>query len=89
MYIHLYYGHFLSMSGCRSGRVTDFKKFFCCFFIHVVLAVLGLCCCRWTFSSFSDWGLLSSSCIQASPCDGFSCCGAQALGHTGFSTYNT
>ena len=53
--IHLYYGHFLSMSGCSSGHVTDFCFNFC-LFIHLVLAVLGLCCCMSAFSSFSNWG---------------------------------
>ena len=43
------------------------------FSIYVFLAVLGLRCWAWTFSSCSatsDWG-------------GFSCCGAQALGCKG------
>ena len=75
------------MSGCSSGHVTDFFFNFC-LFIHLVLALLGLCCCMWTFSSFSDCGLLSSCCIQAYHCSGFSCA-AQALGYTGFSSYNT
>ena len=32
-----------------------FKKFI----IYLFLAVLGLCCCTWAFSSCSDWGLLT------------------------------
>ena len=27
-------------------------------FINLFLAVLGLCCCVWAFSSCSEWGLL-------------------------------
>ena len=37
----------------------------------VVVVALGLCCCAKAFSSCST---------QASHCNGFSCCGAQALG---------
>ena len=44
-------------------------------FIFVVVA-LHLCCCPQTFSSCSFGA-------QASPSSGFSCCRAQALGHTG------
>ena len=35
------------------------------------MAVLGLCCCTWAFSSCGAW---------ASHCGGFCCCGARALG---------
>ena len=38
------------------------------------------------FSNCGEWGLLSSCGAEASYCDGFSCWGAQALGHTGFSS---
>ena len=40
------------------------------------LAALGRHCCVWAFSSGG---------MQVSPCGGFSCGRAQALGHTGFS----
>ena len=53
-----------------------FKKRFCLF-----LAVLGLRCCTWAFSSCDEQGLLSSCSAWASHCGGFSCCGARALGH--------
>ena len=26
--------------------------------MYLFLAVLGLCCCAWTFSSCGEWGLL-------------------------------
>ena len=52
-------------------------------FIYSFLAVLGLCCYTWAFSSCSKQGLLSSCGARASHCGGFSCCGAQALGHVG------
>ena len=42
--------------------------------------MLGLCGYVRAFSSFSEWGLLSSCSVWASQCDGFSCCRAQALG---------
>ena len=51
---------------------------------HTGLAVLGLRCCMWAFSSCSQQGLLSSCGGLASHCGGFSGCGAQALGHVGF-----
>ena len=40
-------------------------------FIYLFLAVLGLRCCAWAFSSCG---------ARASQCGGFSCCGARALG---------
>ena len=27
-------------------------------FMYLFLAVLGLCCCTWAFSSCGEWGLL-------------------------------
>ena len=50
------------------------------------MAVLGLRCCSWAFSSCSEHGLLSSRGAWASYCGGFSCCGAWALAWTGFSS---
>ena len=44
---------------------------------------------RGLFSSCSGQGLLSSDSGQASHCDGFSCCRAQAPGHAGFSSHHT
>ena len=46
-----------------------------------MLAVLGLHSCV-AFSNYRRWGLLSSCCVGASYCGGFSCCRARALGHT-------
>ena len=45
-----------------------------------ILAVLGLWCCAWAFSSCNEQGLLSAFGVWASPCGGSSCCGVQALG---------
>ena len=50
--------------------------------IYLFLAVLGLLCCTWAFSSWGEWGLPSGSGAQASDCSGFSC-GANALGLQG------
>ena len=36
--------------------VVCFKKFI--YFIYLLLAVLGLCCCVWAFSSCGERGLL-------------------------------
>ena len=50
------------------------------------LAVLGLrCFVVWTFSSCSEWGLLSYG-VWASCCSGFSCCRAWAVEHVSFSS---
>ena len=52
------------------------------FFTYLLLfflALLGLCCCLWAFSSCSETGLLSSCGSRASYWDVFSCCRAQAL----------
>ena len=47
-------------------------------FLFIFLAVLGLHCCPWAFSSCVEWGLCSSFSAWASHCGGFSCCGAGA-----------
>ena len=44
------------------------------------MAVLGLRCCTWAFSSCGERGVALRCAAQASHCGGFSCCGAQALG---------
>ena len=59
-------------------NTKNFYWFF--FFSSPFLAVLGLCCCTWAFSSCSGQGLLSSCSMWAFHCAGFSC-GA----HAGFS----
>ena len=53
------------------------------------MAALGLLCYAWTFSSWHEWGLLSSCSAWASPCRGFSSWRAGALGHVGFSSCGT
>ena len=42
-------------------------------FICLFLAVPGLCCCTWAFSSCGEWGLFSSCSAWAFRCSGFSC----------------
>ena len=46
-------------------------------------AVLGLCSCRWVFSSRCEQGLLSSCSAVASSCGSLSCCTAGALERLG------
>ena len=53
--------------------------FFKNYLLILLLAVLGLPCCTWAFSSLNKWELLSSCCEQASQCRGFSCCRAWFL----------
>ena len=55
--------------------------------IYLSLAVFGLHCCSWTFSSCGEWRLLSNCSAQTSNCGGFSHCRSQALGHIGFSNW--
>ena len=43
------------------------------------MAVLGLCCCTWAFSSCGEQATLCCG-TWASHCGGFSCCGAWAPG---------
>ena len=50
------------------------------FLFMYLLIVLCLHCCPRAFSSWGEWGLLSSCSAQASYCSGFSFCRAQALG---------
>ena len=52
-----------------------------------VLAVQGLHCCAWVFSSCGKQGLLPSCDARASHYSGFSCCRARALWHAGFNNY--
>ena len=55
---------------------------FICFYFYF-LAVLCPSCCAGFFSSCSERALFSSCGALASPCSGFSCRGAQALGYKG------
>ena len=52
-------------------------------FIYLVLAVLGLHCCT-GFSLVVASGGHSPVAVSGFSSRGFSCCDAQALGHTGF-----
>ena len=49
--------------------------------IRLFLAALGPHCRMQAFPSCGEQGLLSSCSAAASHFSGFSCCGAQALGH--------
>ena len=48
--------------------------------IYFFLAALVLHCCAWAYFSYNELGLISSYCVWASHCSGFSCCKAKALG---------
>ena len=55
-------------------------------FIYFSFGCAGsLLLCKF-FSSFGEWGLLSSCSVLVSHCGGLSRCRAQALGHAGFSS---
>ena len=67
------------MTKRKQGRKGDMKCFFKFLYIYF-LAALALHCCAQAFSSCSERGLLSSCCVLASHCSGFSGFGAPALG---------
>ena len=56
-------------------------------FVYFIFGCAGSSLLWELFSSCSKWGLLSSGNVQAYCCD-FSC-GAQALGHVGFTSFST
>ena len=58
-------------------------------FYLFILATLGLRHFLWTFSSCSEWELLSSCGAKFSHCGGFSNCRAQTLDTTGFRKVTT
>ena len=64
-------------------------SFFLSLFVYLLLAVLGLHCCARALSSCGKWGLLSRCWAQTSHGGGFSCRGAPALGHAGFSRWGS
>ena len=66
------------------GFYHPIALFFFFHFYFLFMAVLGLRCYTWAFSSCCEQGLLSSCSAGPSHCSGFSGCGAQALGHKGF-----
>ena len=71
---------FLQNIICHICVITSaYIRFLKNLFIHLLLAVLGLCCCAQAFSSCSKGELLSGFGVGTSHCYGFSCCGAQAL----------
>ena len=55
--------------------------------IYLFLAMLGLHCCTGFSLVVESWGD-SSLGAQTSHCSGFSCSGAQVLGHEGFGSCN-
>ena len=69
---------------CKQNIYSHRQKCFILFFLKfylLILAVLGLRCCVQPFSSCGDRELATLCCgVRASPCGGFSCCGARAIG---------
>ena len=64
-----------------------FADFFLKEIIYLFLVAPGLRCFARALSSCGEQGLLSSCDTWASYCGGFSCCGARAREHMGFSSY--
>ena len=61
------------------SSISELHFFLKIYLFVFFLAMLGLCCCEWAFSSCGEMGLLSSCDTRAAHCSGFSCCGAPAL----------
>ena len=53
--------------------------FFRIILLYLILAAVGLCCCKQSFPSCSEWGLVSNCGVPASRCSGFPCRRAPAL----------
>ena len=75
---------------CVINGFSGIRLFF--FFFNIIL-FLYVCDGPWLllrlFSSCGRQGPLHICSAQASPCSGFSCCGARALGHTDFRSCGT
>ena len=71
--------------GCTSEDPLELLKKI----LFIYLAALCLHCYVWAFSSCRELGLLSCCCVWTFHSGGFSCWGAWALGHTGFSSCGT
>ena len=84
------FGVFSASWTCRVMSFAKFGKFQSLLLLKnvtylLILAVLGPLR-RGLFSSCGEQGLRSSCSVRASPCCGFSCHGARALEHLGFSS---
>ena len=55
-------------------------------FLKFIFGCSGFLLLCMAFSGCGEWGLLSSRGTRVSHCGDSSCCRAQALGHTGFSS---
>ena len=81
---NLFLGKAPFFSNMRQINVPVFSHLLL-FYLLLFLAVLGLCCFVWAFSSCGEQGLFA----WASPCRSVSCWGAQALGCLGFSSHSS
>ena len=82
---HLGYYRILTRVPCAIQQALVGYLFYFTFKLISFLVALDLPCFTWTFSNCGKQKLLSSCGARTSHCSGFSCCRAQALGHTGFS----
>ena len=64
----------------EEGRELTWGSFFFFFFYYLFLAMLGLRCCMWAFSSCRSWGLLFVVVRGLLIAVASLCCGAWALG---------
>ena len=71
------------------GQFDSSSSFFNVFLLTLFLTVLGLCCAA-VSSCERGWGMGGGATLRcsalASHCSSFLCCGAQRLGHSGFSS---
>ena len=76
---------FLSGKKIEMWVYASFILFFSHLLYLFIFGCTGSSLLHGFFSSRGEQGLLSSA-VQASPCGGFSCCRARALGHAGLSS---
>ena len=85
-YICYYCCHCVLSISVTDSRFFFLKRFFLLIYFYIFGYAGSLLLC-WLFSSFREWGLLSS-CARVSHFGGF-CCGAGALASVGFSSCST
>ena len=77
---------FFKLSYSFEGSSSLNRVFCFVLIIYLFMTALGLRCCTRAFSNCGQWGLVYSCGVLASHCSGFSCCGAQTLGLSCFSS---
>ena len=80
---HQFHCILLVKASPRANMESKDRKIDFTLFVKIIFFIFGYARC---FSSYGKQGLLSDCSARASHCGDFSCCRAQALGHSGFSS---